>query len=453
VTLALPYSARRRYLSGIDWSIGLLDHMTRRQTGVGNLSQIVLELEGFLPDQPLRGVLAQISARFPLIHGRAARDWLNLAPYWRVPAARRAREIPLRVVDLEPVDDAAAQRLVHEHVNTALSGPGEHLRFLLVHLGRERSRLAFVFDHQLLDAFGAEAFLQLIDLAWQGQLESVAARVKLTEPAHLDHWGRRFVSGRSINGYRLKLSERPVAALPLPPPQPARPYRFLHARIEADAAQRFSERVAGEIGAPVLLPAVAARAAAALAEPLAASSLSGTQHLMAVSVSARGTDRIWESLFFNHLSFLTFSVPVEAAGNVAESAPLLAAQLFEQMRLGIPGALHDAAMLMRICPHWLGRRLIRIPFGGRVCSFYLACLLDSAYTGRSFMGLLVNDLIHTPRVPPPPGVGLCLTAFGGRWNIVLSYLEGVLDDGDAAGVMNRFQALLNPEGQTGPAGS
>lgn len=99
-------------------------------------------------------------------------------------------------------------------------------------------------------------------------------------------------------------------------------------------------------------------------------------------------------------------------------------------------------MLMRICPYGLGSRLARIPFKGRMCSFYFACLRNSAFTAETFLGLGAVDLIHTPRVPPPPGVGICLTSFRGQIKVVLSYLEGVLDDRSAQQVMRRLKSRL-----------
>ena len=71
------------------------------------------------------------------------------------------------------------------------------MRFLLIRQGAGRSRLGMVFDHRMLDAWGAEAFLRLLDETWRGRLEEIAPQIRQTEPAHLDHWGRRFEGGRA----------------------------------------------------------------------------------------------------------------------------------------------------------------------------------------------------------------------------------------------------------------
>jgi hypothetical protein len=43
----------------------------------------------------------------------------------------------------------------------------------------------------------------------------------------------------------------------------------------------------------------------------------------------------------------------------------------------------------------------------------------------------VQNLFHMPLVPVPPGLGFVINRFGGRFNAVLSYMEGLLDEEDA----------------------
>ena len=167
----------------MDWILGALDYRRRKRIGLGGFSQAVLDLDGDLSPEILQTLLSRISSRLPLIHGRVARDWLNLAPYWKVPHQKEPPPIPLTVMDLPEEDIAATERHFDDHINRPFDSESQHLRFLLIRLGRRRSRLGMVFDHRLLDAFGAEALFRLIDLTFRGQLDQFAPLVKQTEPA------------------------------------------------------------------------------------------------------------------------------------------------------------------------------------------------------------------------------------------------------------------------------
>jgi hypothetical protein len=443
LSFSFPYSRRRRYLTGIDWSIGTLDYVLRQETGVGNLSQVILELDGDLPPDRLRKILAQISDRLLLLHGQVARDFLNLAPYWKVPRTASTSVIPLKVVDLPTaVGDAAADALLAAHVNTPLQNATQHLRFLLVRLAGGRSRLGMVFDHRLLDAFGAETFLDLIEQTWQGHLEEIAPRIGQTEPPHLDAWGRQFAGGKTMNRFRLNLAARPTVTLPRPLRRRHRPVRFVHDSISPEQAAHFVEIADQESGLPILLPSALARAICAVRPAFADAALDGRQFLVAVSVDCRGPDQKWEHLLFNHLSFMGFGAPAQESGPPEKLVPALRDQLFAQMKEDIPGALRQAAMLTRIAPHALGSRLSRGTFGGLDWSFYFACLRDSPFSSETFLGLPAINLMHTPRLPSPPGLGICLTFFRGRMNLVLSYQQGFLDDIEAQQLMQRLKSCL-----------
>jgi len=50
--------------------------------------------------------------------------------------------------------------------------------------------------------------------------------------------------------------------------------------------------------------------------------------------------------------------------------------------------------------------------------------------------------VHTPLAFAPPGMNLCMTTFAGRFNLVLSYLEGAMDDASARKILERFKASL-----------
>jgi len=414
----------------------------RRNNGAGSYSQAVLDVEGILSEAALRTILDQIADRFPLIHGRIARDCLNLAPFWKVKRGSASSQIPLRIVDLAVDQADRSEALLADHVNAPFHSQSEHLRFLLIRIGAQQSRLGMVFDHRLLDAFGSEMFFRLIDQAWQGKLDDISPRVKQTEPAHLDHWKRRFESGRTLNRLLHRLSTLEICALQMPPKGKFRPMRMLHESLSREETIALNKKAGEEIGVPILLPSAAARAIHAMREVLSGISLPGGQYLIFTSANIRVPGQEWEKLFFNHFSLLPLSVETQPAAGIKEMAVALRNQFFAQMKEKIPFVMQDASALGRICPFWIGSRLLRLVAKGRMCSFYFACLKDNGYSNDTFMGQRVLNLFHQPLVFSPPGLNICMTEFRGRFNLVISYMQDVIDDDAAKLLMQEFKSVL-----------
>lgn len=426
----------------MDWLVGTMAHSARTNYGGGGFSQAVLDLDGVPSEQALRKVLDQISNSLPLIRGRVARDWMNLAPYWKVSPPSRNSAIPLRSVDLSADEFDRSEQLFAEHSNAPIDYQRHHLRFLLVRLGQSRSRLGMMFDHRLFDAFGADMFLRLIDLTWQGRMNEVLPRIQQTEPAHLDHWKRRFASARTLNRLLISLSAKPVCGLGMPPKGSSRPIVFLHDSLSLEQSAGFTKMAGQEIGIPVILPSATARAILAMRETFADNPLPGSRYLVFTSASLRTPGRDWETLLFNRFSVMPFTLDTEPSLSPKQAAIALRDQLFEHMKQRTPYATEDAAALGRICPLWIGAKLLPIVAQGRMCSLYFACLREKGFSEESFMGQPVANLTHKPLVFSPPGLNLCITNFRDRFNLVISYLEGVIDDAAARRLMQHFKASL-----------
>jgi hypothetical protein len=419
-----------------------MGHTARKTTGIGGFSQAILDVDGALAEETLRAALDELSGRFPLIHGRVARDWINLAPYWRISKSPRNSVIPLRVVDLPPDDADQAEQLFADHVNAPFDSEWQHLRCMLVRIGRRRSRIGIVFDHRMMDAFGVETFFRLLDLSWQKRVDEVAPRVKQTEPAHVDQWTRRFQSGKTLNQMLFRLHELDVRGLRMPPAAMFRPVRFVHETLSAEETANFSKIAGEEIGVPIILPSATARAILAVRQACAASLLPGTHYTVFTSANMRPVNQEWESFLFNHFSLMPFYLEADAPPSTKQAALALRDQFLDHMKQQLPFAMADAAALGRICPHWIGSKLLGLVAGGRMCSFYFACLRETGFSGETFMGLPTVNLIHTPLVFCPPGLNICMTYFRGRFNLVISYVQGALDDRAASQLMRVFKSSL-----------
>ena len=182
----------KRYLTGIDWVIYALDYSGKKKTGIGNVSQVVIEFDGLLDSAMVQDALRSFLQKFPLINGCSSR-WFNLCPYWKISSHKK--QIPVRVQVIRLDTDADPFLALAAGVNAPFVHSREYLVFNLVLLGT-RSFLGMIFDHRILDARGAEAFLDLFQRSFKKEPFSV---FEIHGPAHLDHWKEKFASGQQVN--------------------------------------------------------------------------------------------------------------------------------------------------------------------------------------------------------------------------------------------------------------
>lgn len=424
--VCLPYSKKKRYLTGMDWVIAALDHMSRKHTGGSNASQIVLELQGPFDDARFTAGVADFVKLLPVIGGRAARDW-NLAPYWKIPRAGGARPVK---VEIRTVAEAALRSALAQSINTPFADPHEHLAFRVFHVRADRHYLAMRFDHCILDAQGAEALLDLFHCWQQGDdCRERLAKIALIEPAHLSDWMKKFDDGRQLVRMLRELVQRPLAIIPRPSPLKGRNFCFSLIEFNEQETRSIIERADREAGFMMFMPYVLATAVTALDgvfRARTAEGRAGQEYVMSVSINLRTPDTASAKLFFNHMSFLVFRVPTSIAGDRKQVIEILRLQMYEQIKNGFPQALAESSMLMRILPLPLLSWVLLRPLKGEFASFGFSSVGKNGYRFSRFMGAEVVNLLHMPLVPLPPGLGFVVNQFGKRMNATLSYVDGLL---------------------------
>lgn len=416
--ISLPYARTRRYLTGVDWIIGMLDHQSRAACGLGNPSQVVVEFEGALGRAEIEGPLRAFLAAHPVLFGRPRRDF-NLAPYWQPRPPGRAPEVPVEEVDL-PGGLAPAERLRHlaRGVNREFGGRAPNLAFRLVREGRHRTFFAMAFSHWLFDARGAEFFLdRLLAHAAGGALEPIACP---PEPAHLDRWAEMFKAGQRVNRHLLWLREGEAASLPRPPVFPSTEARFAHLHFDASQTQRVVARAYREAGYLMLHPFLLAAAVQAFHPLLAARAPRATDFVIPVSTDLRPVDEASARVFFNHLSFLFYRVPVSAARDRTALASTLRHQMYQQVKAGLPQDVALASHLMRILPLAALGRIARIPLRGRMASLAFTQVGETQVREPAAWRGRLRNVFHLPRIPVPPAIGCVASQCGGCLNLVLS---------------------------------
>jgi hypothetical protein len=187
---------------------------------------------------------------------------------------------------------------------------------------------------------------------------------------------------------------------------------------------------------------VLATAAAVLRPYFSRCSASATHFVVSVSTDKPKTAVRAPHLFFNDLSFLYFQFPVAAAVDRDALAGVVRDQLIFQAKEGVPAAVEEANLLMRILSARMLWRFFMRLYRSRLSSFGFTCLGESALRTRAVLGCRVRDQIHFPVIPAPPGFGLILSQSEGVYHVVLSYLEGILPEAEVDAILQDFRARL-----------
>jgi len=434
MSISLPCRHDRRYLTGVDWIIGVLDRMTKRVAGAGNTSQILLELDGVVDGSRLRETLSAFAAQFPVLSGRPSRDRLNLAPFWKIDreAGRCAVEIPPAQTNVESAITALCRAS-----DAPFATERDHLVFRLVHAGHDRSCLGMIFDHRLFDARGAEMFFdRLAGFAAGDVTPPPPELVCPVREARLEDWAAKFSSGRNVTrAIRACASVRP-AAIPLP--AGVRGFQYHFQMLDPEQSRRLTETAFSLSGFPVKLPCLLAMAVRAVDGLFAARGQAPGHFLVPVSIDRRAACADSQTLFFNHISFLHFLLPRRDIVSLEGLVQTLTRQMYEQTKDRLPEDFEETMFLMRILPVGVLASFSQRLFAGNFGTFAFSFLGETACRSREFLGHRILNILHAPRVSTPPGLGIFLNEFDGRINVTVSSLEGLLTTDEAAGLARHF---------------
>ncbi len=429
---------QKHYLSGIDWFVQALNRRTRAVTGCGNTSQIAIALAGKINPADVRERLNRFLEAHPILAGRCRRNPLNLAPYWQLPRTMQSAVISLDVrPDISDFGALPPPGLAGE-VNLPLIGL-PRIAFTLAP-GENRSWLAMRFDHQLLDAGGAERLLQHIGCNSDTYLSTGDRRV------HLDQWMAKFRSGQKVNRTLLALRDtQPPAALPCPDRDRPIPSLFVFRSFDPQQCHTITTNAEQSVGYLMLLPFLLGVSVNAFHEVCRQRGVAGRHYVVPVTMNARRPADL-NTVFFNHLSFNFYRFEATAAADRSLLWQQAATQMYRQAADRIGHHIQQAGYPMRILPAaWLGR-LMGLPLAGTLGSFSFALVGGKEYAADTFMETPIENIYHMPRVPSPPGIGIYFNRYHDRLNMVLSYLEGMLTPADAESMVDAIKQRLLEQG-------
>ncbi len=439
--LRIPWCPTRRYLTGTDWLVGMFDHVLKRSSGTGNTSQIILELEQSLPLQEFQDALERFAAHFPVLRGRARRDW-NLAPYWKIPDDISPPRLRVHALPLAP-GTLRAQTLaaLADATNDPFRDDTEHLVFRWAGADRAGGFLGMQIDHKLFDARGAELFLRAFQNAVGGTEEEAIFRViSLVEPARLDRWKEKFAAGRRVNRTLLALRS---ASHPLLDWSRVRNYRtaFRFHTFSPEQAVRICESADRTAGYLMLFPYLFAAGVRSFHRVFSQQGIRVPDYIIPASFDRRPAGDAMRHLFFNHVSFVFFRIRVEDIPDTQRLIRSVQMQLYENRRAGLLEDYEVALDPMRILPLPILAWLARLPLRGQFGSFAFSYVGQAAFDSPELFRIRVRNLLHAPRVPAPPGLGFFFNQYHNTFNLTLSYLPDAFPETAADAWMNSMAQL------------
>jgi len=425
----------KRYLTGIDWVINSIDYLGKSQSGVGNVSEVIMELQGQFDDKILQEALRVFLQKFPIINGLPSRDF-NLCPYWKMFPQKK---ILLLRVNVMYLDNYANPLLpLERQVNEPFKHKREHLVFNLVRAGK-RNLLGLTFDHRLLDARGAEALLDLFQCYYQ---DGVIPQVSLLEPPRLNHWAEKFKAGRQINRFFLGLSKNNPRVLPSY--LSSRICKFKIISFDVERTSHVVEIAYKQAGYLMLMPFVLAKTIQTMHRVFEAKKVPDLTYLVPVSIDTRTQENLHKELFFNHMSFFFFRIKADKADDFRFLVADIKEQMYEQVKVGLPDALRNASFLLRIAPLLLVNLFLQFMSKKHFASFSFS-FVGSAYNSRKFVDEEVKNIFHLPRVPNPPGIGIFFNQFNGRLNATISYFDGMLSENEIERIARELNSIGNDD--------
>lgn len=424
--MRIPCSKSKRYLRGDDWLVHALHYNTLKATGLGNSSMVVLEMEGVFELEDFKKTIRQVTEVIPFFTGKVRRDW-TLAPFW---ASNRKKSVNVSVI-LKTIEDDVKQEAVlsilEEWANKPFESDLDYLCFRILQVGLNRCYLAMQFDHRLFDAYGAESFLSLLEKVFSKQIkpDQVCKEIRLTEPAHLDHWRENFLCGKAVIQCRYKLLEKPNLFLTTPFKKQYQDH--ISVFLNDEETLQFQNQVQNHAGYLMTLPYglyVAAMVFRYLAKSVNASE---EDFLASCSVDQRYLSPNQPAIFFNYLSFMFFKISQADLDDRSGIINIFKQQFYENTKEKYPEKLSKVMLLMRIMPKKiLGNMMstwMHVFFGSFNFAFLHKCNIKEGF----FCGRRLINVFHYPRIPVQTGAGIYFNKFGKRLNMSITLHHGMID--------------------------
>jgi hypothetical protein len=425
------YAVRRLPLRGADLVL-MARHPRWKGVGLSRNTLLIVECDGPIATERITRALDRFLDVCPWPAARLRRPFPWGKLHWAAGARETLTRPPVRRAVVTTREHLAAE-LVRE-LDTRIEPDREApLRVVLLDgppaPGNAGSSLVLTWFHPLMDARGGQNLL-----AHLNHLDQHAGRTPWNgdAPAFVPERDRRSlrergrIAGRSLKYMRTLAPEPPVspAAGLVPPGRTC----FRHESFSAPDLAAVDRRATREITWRL---AVVGKA---MAELWRTRGLPDVPFLLPISVDLRPKGEPGP-VFGNSLAFHFARFLPSDASDVPALARALRQQMADAIRDGQIEANEVAMEFLHYRP--LSRMLRVLPWtvGGELFSFNCADLGEWPPAVEHCFGRRVLNAYHVPVVPPRPGLGVFFNRCGSRNNLVVSWLEGVVSEDDAARIM------------------
>jgi len=425
----LNRDVRRLPLRGADLVL-LARHPRWKGVGLDHNTMLVVECDGPIAPERITRAWDRFLDVCPWPAARLRRPFPWGKLHWAAGSRETLTRPPLRRATIT-TRDQLPRELANE-LNLSIEPRREApLRVLLVDDesagAGARSVLVLTWFHPLMDARGGENLLTHLNhldghegtMPW-GQ--SPPAFVPDRSARSLVQRGR--IAGASLKYLRTLATVPPVSpgGRPLPPGRAC----FRHDTFVAPPSR--DQRATREICWRVAL------VGKAMTELWNRRNLGDVPCLLPISVDVRPKGELGAT-FGNQLAFHFARFRPSDTADVPALARTLRRQMAEAVRDGQIEANEVAMEFLQYQP--LSRMLRVLPWtgSGELFSFNCADLADWPGALADCFGRKVVNAYHVPVVPPRPGIGVFFNRCGGLNNLVVSWVEGVVSEIEAARIV------------------
>jgi hypothetical protein len=404
-------------------------HARWKDSDLSNNALLVVECDGPLAAERLRRAIDRLldACPWPAARLRRSFPWGRLE--WAAPSRDAFSAPPVRYRACGCLEDLR-QELDSELNSTIHPRKDPPLRFLIAEYDpephRRRGILVLTWFHPLMDPRGAQNLLMHLsrvdqgdDARWGGVAPPSFTRHR--DPRPLRERGRL---ARKSLAYMQTLAPIPPVSPGTGLTSPGRCRFRLGSFLERGSPDGHRREICWRL----------AQVGKIMAELWKQRGLPDVPFLVPIAVDLRPKGEPGP-MFGNCLAFhFARFAPCETA-DVSRLASALRGQLADAMR---EGQIEANAVAMDFLQHRpLSMMLRALPWaaGGETFSFNCADVTDFPLSGGAMFGRRVLNAYHAPAVLPRPGIGVFFNRCGNRNNVVVSWVEGAVDDGEVTRIM------------------